>query len=158
MTRPVPPAEDRPAHAPIPDGVSLLPVLRALVECHQQIQRVAGREIDAMGLTHAQFDVLATLGDTAGMTCKVIGEQTLITKGTLSPVLDRLEAKGLIRRTPGAQDRRQVVISLTDAGQALYERTFLPHVRRMQPRFDVLSPEEQRLLIHLLTRLKGGFS
>ncbi|MBC7543886.1 MAG: MarR family transcriptional regulator, partial [Candidatus Sericytochromatia bacterium] len=84
----MPPAPE--PHIPLSNDVSLLPVLRALVECHTQIGRVASRSIEAMDLTHSQFDVLATLGDTAGMTCKALGELTLITKGTLSPVLDRM--------------------------------------------------------------------
>jgi DNA-binding MarR family transcriptional regulator len=138
--------------------VSLLPVLRALVECHTQIERVASRELEARGLTHAQFDVLVTLGDMPGMTCGALGERTLITKGTLTPVLNRLEAKGLIRRAKSATDKRQVLISLTPAGQALYERTFLPHVQTMQPRFDILSPAEQQELIRLLHKLKGRFT
>lgn len=145
-------------HTPISQSESLLPVWRAFIECQRQIDRVVSREIEAQGLTQGQFDVLVTLGDTAGMTCKALGEQTLITKGTLTPVLDRLEAKGLIRRMTGEQDRRQSIISLTEPGQALYERLFMPHVEAMRARIDVLTPAEQERLIQLLHKLKSGFA
>lgn len=154
-TAPVPAAG--PGAPPAPTE-SLLPVWRALIECHRQIERVVSREIAAQGLTHGQFDVIVTLGDTSGMSCKALGEQTLITKGTLTPVLARLEAKGLIRRTPGDQDRRQSIVALTEAGQALYERIFMPHVDAMRARIDVLTPMEQSQLIDLLGKLKHAFA
>ena len=145
-------------HVPVPNNVSLLPVLRALVECQRAVERVAGRHIETMGLTHSQFDVLVTLGDTPGLTHKAIGEQTLITKGTLTPVLDRMEAKGLVRRVKGEQDRRQSLFSLTPQGQALYARTFMPHVEVLRARMAVLAPAEQDHLVALLQKLKRGFA
>lgn len=136
---------------------SLLPVLRTLLECHTQVERVSSRHMESMGLTPSQFDVLATLGDTPGMTCKELGERTLITKGTLSPVLDRLEAKGLLKREKGPHDQRQTNVTLTIEGQKLYEATFMPHVNFMKPRLDVLNPDEQTQLISLLRRLQAAF-
>jgi MarR family 2-MHQ and catechol resistance regulon transcriptional repressor len=49
-------------------------------------------------LTPSQFDIIATLGNTPGMTLQGIGEKTLITKGTLTGVVDRLQEKGLVDR------------------------------------------------------------
>jgi DNA-binding MarR family transcriptional regulator len=111
-----------------------------------------------MGLTRAQFDVIVTLGDTDGMTCKELGERTFITKGTLTPVLDRLDSKGLIVRTKGQQDSRQTYVSLSDEGQRLYEATFMRFVNDMKPRFEILEPQEEQYLILLLQKLKTGFS
>lgn len=145
-------------HVPIPNDVSLLPVLRQLTECYLQVSRATAREIERTGLTQAQFDVVVTLGDTAGLTCKELGEQTFITKGTLTTVLDRLELKRLVRRAKGQQDHRQTVVSLTEAGQALYERIFMPFIDTVRPRFDVLSPQEQETLMALLQKLKTEFS
>src|SRR5687768_16642435 len=103
------------------EDVSLLPVLRALTECYYTVGRCSERHIQELNLTTSQFDVIVTLGDTDGMTCKELGEKTLITKGTLTPVLDRLEAKGLVVRKKGEQDARQTYIILTPEGQALFE-------------------------------------
>lgn len=141
----------------VPDDESLLPELRALEGCRAVLTRVTEPHFEAMGLTGAQFDVLATLGDTSGMTNKELGERTLITRGTLTPVLDRMEAKGLVRRCKGATDARQTVVSLTPEGQAAYERTFMPHVQRMRRHLDRLSAPEQAELIRLLDKLRDAF-
>ncbi|HEY9721453.1 MAG TPA: MarR family transcriptional regulator [Oscillatoriaceae cyanobacterium] len=137
---------------------SLLPVIRALMECHTQVERLAARHIESLGLTPAQFDVVATLGDTAGMTCKELGEHTLITKGTLTPVLTRLEERGLVRRERGEQDCRQVIVSLTPKGEAVYRETFMPHVTFMRAYLAKMSPEHQGRLVTLLNELKGAFA
>lgn len=143
--------------APSPEDESLLPVLRALESCRAVISRVLEPQIEAMGLTPAQFDVLATLGDTPGMTNKELGERTLITRGTLTPVLDRMEAKGLVHRCKGATDARQTLVSLTPEGQAAFERTFYPHVAQARRYLDRLDPGEQEQLVALLGKLRHAF-
>ena len=55
--------------------------------------RVLFQQLTEEGTLPAPWRMLAVLGDTPGATCKALGEQTLITRGTLIPVLDRLEAK-----------------------------------------------------------------
>jgi DNA-binding MarR family transcriptional regulator len=134
-----------------------LRTLRALAECYQTVFRVDSRHIETLGLTAAQFDVLATLGDTAGMTCKELGAGTLITKGTLTGVLDRLEDRGLIRRTKGEQDSRQIFVTLTDAGEAVFRRTFQPHIDFMGRFFAAMPEDRQRQMQTLLHELQGAF-
>ncbi|MEB3329224.1 MAG: MarR family transcriptional regulator [Candidatus Sericytochromatia bacterium] len=143
--------------APTPDDVSLLPVFRALMTCHAQVSRVAGRQIESMGLTPSQFDVIVTLGDTPGMTCSELGRRTLISKGTLTPVLDRLEARGLVVRRRGEADGRQVHVTLTPAGTAEYQRVFLPHVAYVRGYLDRLTPARQATLVEALGELQRVF-
>jgi len=95
---------------------SFLRTLRTLATCYQAFGAFSAANVRQLGLTPAQFDVLATLGNTAGMSCRELGERTLITKGTLTGVLDRLAARRLIRRSPSDQDRRSVFVQLTPAG------------------------------------------
>jgi DNA-binding MarR family transcriptional regulator len=142
---------------PIQDDVSLLPVFRALMTCHTQVSRVAARQIEGMGLTPSQFDVIVTLGDTPGMTCSELGRRTLISKGTLTPVLDRLEARGLVARRRGEADGRQVHVALTEAGAAEYQRVFLPHIDFMRTYLDRLAPARQAVLVAALGDLQRLF-
>ena len=72
-----------------------------------------------MRLARCQFDVIATLGDTEGRTCVQLSAATLVTRGTLTGVPDRLEAKGLIQRSTLRGDRRCITVRLTDKGNAL---------------------------------------
>lgn len=75
-----------------------MPLVRALIECAQSFERCSGAHVRELGLTPAQFDIIATLGNTDGMSCKELGEKTLIIKGTMTGVLNRLEQKGLLSR------------------------------------------------------------
>ncbi len=130
---------------------------RALIEAYASVTAVDNRHVETMGLTPAQFDVLATLGDTQGMTCKELGEGTLITKGTLTGVLDRLEAKGLIQRCRGESDSRQVRVSLTPDGEALFNSTFQPHIDYMAQFWERMPLERQQQLTELLLELQAAF-
>ncbi len=112
-----------------------LKVLRPMVEAYLAFARADNRHIRSMRLTPSQFDVLATLGDTEGMTCSELSEATLVTKGTLTGVLDRMEAKGLIRRDIRSDDRRCIKIQLTSKGDALFRKTFAAHIAFLRPFF-----------------------
>lgn len=136
---------------------AFLRTARALYETYACITAIDNRHVESLGLTPAQFDVLATLGDTPGMTCKQLGEGTLITKGTLTGVLDRLEAKGLIHRCRGEADSRQVFVSLTPEGEAVFKATFQPHIDYMAQFWDRMPLERQEQLRDLLRELQSAF-
>lgn len=141
-----------------PSQESELPAFRALIACCRQVERVAGRHVEALGLTHPQFDVIATLGDTPGMTVSELSELTLITRGTLKPVLDRLEERGLLTRCKGERDARQVVVTLTPEGQHLFRQTFPRHVAFLKQFIDKVPPDHQAQLISLLGEFERAFA
>src|SRR4249920_1049898 len=93
-----------------------LSVLRELTQCYQAFERYSAMHIQTLDLTPPQFDVIATLGNTEGMTFRELGERTLITKGTLTGVIDRLEAKGLVVRANCPGDGRSTMVQLTRQG------------------------------------------
>lgn len=135
-----------------------LPVLRELAECYQAFERYSARHIRQFGLTPPQFDIVATLGNTEGMTFRQLGEQTLITKGTLTGVVDRLERQGLVSRRENPADGRSQRVCLTPEGQALFERVFPAHVAYLAPVFeDGLTEQELQALRSLLHSLRKGF-
>jgi DNA-binding MarR family transcriptional regulator len=141
---------------PVSQDESLLPVFRNLHACTQQAERMMTRFLEARGLTPSQFDVLATLGDTDGMSFKELSRRSLVTGGTLTPVLTRLEAKGLVARCKDERDNRQSIVKLTAEGQALYEDSFLPFVDHARAFQDVLSPADQAQLVRSLEKLKAA--
>jgi len=135
-----------------------LKVLRPLVEAYLAFAREDGRHIRSMRLTPSQFDVIATLGDTDGMTCSDLSAATLVTKGTLTGVLDRLEKKGLIRRTAVKGDRRCIKIRLTESGEAVFRKTFAAHTDFLRPYFQrALSQKEADQLRTVLLRVRDSF-
>ena len=79
---------------PRPSPVARQPYLRTLrllAECYHAFERYSAAQVREFGLTPPQFDIIATLGNTEGMSFKQLGEKTLITKGTLTGVVDRLD-------------------------------------------------------------------
>ncbi len=135
-----------------------LKVLRPLVEAYLAFWREDSRHIRSMRLTPSQFDVIVTLGDTDGLTCSDLSAHTLVTKGTLTGVLDRLERKGLIRRNDVAGDRRCTKICLTDKGQALFKKTFAAHADFLRPFFQrALTKHDADHLRTTLFRLRDSF-
>ncbi len=78
--------------------------------------------LDRLGLTYPQYLVMLVLWERDGVPVKDIGERLFLDSGTLTPLLKRLEAAGLIKRTRSTEDERQVLIALTPQGQALHDK------------------------------------
>ncbi|MFJ4288984.1 MarR family winged helix-turn-helix transcriptional regulator [Cupriavidus sp. NPDC089707] len=77
------------------------------------------REVEARGLSVPEWRVLATLADRADCTIGALAEITLTKQPTLTKLVDRMAAEGLVRRTAGTTDRRHALISITPHGLAL---------------------------------------
>ncbi len=75
--------------------------------------------LDQLGLTYPQYLVMLVLWERDGVPVKDIGERLFLDSGTLTPLLKRLEAAELIKRTRSTEDERQVLIALTAQGQAI---------------------------------------
>jgi MarR family transcriptional regulator, organic hydroperoxide resistance regulator len=78
--------------------------------------------LDKLGLTYPQYLVMMVLWERDGVPVKDIGEKLFLDSGTLTPLLKRMEAAGVIKRTRGTEDERQVLIALTPQGHALREK------------------------------------
>ena len=78
--------------------------------------------LDRLGLTYPQYLVMLVLWERDGVPVKDIGERLLLDSGTLTPLLKRLEAAELVKRSRSTEDERQVLIALTSRGQALKEK------------------------------------
>jgi MarR family transcriptional regulator, organic hydroperoxide resistance regulator len=78
--------------------------------------------LDKLGLTYPQYLVMLALWERDDVPVKDIGERLFLDSGTLTPLLKRLEAAELVKRTRSTEDERQVLIALTPQGQALKEK------------------------------------
>lgn len=74
-----------------------------------------------LGLTFPQYLAMMVLWESEPQTVSAIGQRLHLDSGTLTPLLKRLEAGGLVLRRRDEADERRVLISLTDAGRALRE-------------------------------------
>ena len=78
--------------------------------------------LDRLGLTYPQYVALLVLWERGDTTVKDLGAALMLDSGTLSPLLKRLEAAGLVERRRNAADERSVVVGLTAGGVALKRR------------------------------------
>lgn len=134
-----------------------LALLRELVKTYQAFYAYDDAHIRQLGLTMPQFDVIATLGNTPGMMMSQLAEKTLVTKGTLTGIVDRLEQKGLVRREVPPDNRRSFIVLLTPAGQQLFDEIFPTHIAYLKERLQPLSEAEMTQLQSSLHRLRQLF-
>lgn len=78
--------------------------------------------LEALGITYPQYLVLLVLWEQDGLTVSELGERLFLDSGTLTPLLKRMQAAGLVSRLRAAEDERRVHITLTDAGRQLETR------------------------------------
>ncbi|MFN4154491.1 MAG: MarR family winged helix-turn-helix transcriptional regulator [Paracoccaceae bacterium] len=94
----------------------------ALYSATHAMQHVYKPLLDDLGLTYPQYLVLTALWTQDKQTVGALGRQVQLESNTLTPLLKRLEDRGLITRTRSEADERQVNIALTDQGRALQAR------------------------------------
>ncbi len=135
-----------------------LPVMRELARTFQAFSAYDEDHIRQLNLTAPQFDVVCTLGNTAGMTMGQLAEKTLVTKGTLTGIIDRLELKGLVRREVPPENRRCFMIVLTTEGERVFEEVFPAHIAYLKERFSQLNEQELEDIELALKKLRQLFS
>jgi DNA-binding MarR family transcriptional regulator len=122
---------------------------------HQQGVALYARHAEGFELTPVQYAALHAIGAWPDSDQVGIARAIACDKATVGAVLDRLQARGLVARTPDSADRRAWRLRLTAAGAELLER-IEPRVAQVQR--DLLAPlsaAEQRQLMALLERLAG---
>lgn len=91
----------------------------ALYSANHAMQRVYQPMLAKLGLTYPQFLVLMALWAEDGRTVGELGKELQLESNTLTPLLKRMEALGLVQRARVAEDERQVRVSLSEKGRAL---------------------------------------
>lgn len=110
----------------------------------------------AFGITRADFDVLATLRRAGGPDGLSPGQLTgalMLSSGGMTSRLDRLERAGLVVRRPDPEDRRALLVTLTDAGRELIDEAVTAGLAAQQRMLADLSAEKQRRVNDLLREL-----
>ena len=115
-------------------------------------------ELRPLGLSPSAFNVLMALHNTDDRTLEPcqLAARLLISRPSVTGLLDTLQNKGLVDRLPHADDRRRVLVRLTDQGAALLESHFQTHYAEMNKLFDQLEPDEKATLVSLLRRVRGA--
>ena len=94
----------------------------ALYGAANRVTRLYRPLLDALGLTYPQYLAMLVLWEASPRTVGALGEALDLESSTLTPLLKRMEAQGLVVRTRDPEDERRVIVTLTDAGAALREQ------------------------------------
>lgn len=110
------------------------------------------------GLSPSGLNVLMALHNTPTATLEPcqLAERLLVSRPSMTGLLDTLQTKGLVRREPHDVDRRRVHVVLTDDGRALLEAHFPEHYATQNALFCDLSVDEVETLVTLLRRVRGA--
>ena len=110
----------------------------ALYVCSKEIIRKYTPILEPRGLTYTSYITLLCLWEKDNVTVKELGERLFLDSGTLTPLLKKMEAQGLLTRTRGGKDERTVYIKLTDEGKKMKEKcTDIPQQMMCQNIVDV---------------------
>lgn len=121
-----------------------------LMRVYQKLDRATAEHLRRWGLSVAQFDVLARVGASGGMTQQQLADSLLVSKGNVCQILDRMEGRGWISRRPAGRTNR---LYLTPEGRRLFESVVPVQETMIAERFSALSRGDQERLHRLLRRV-----
>ena len=125
----------------------------AIYSTAHAFNRVYKPLLDRLGLTYPQYLVMLVLWEGDGLTVGDIGERLQLDSGTLTPLLKRLEAMGLLDRSRDPSDERQVRVRLTNAGRALQKKA--RNIPRCILEATGLSLADLRRLLRAIVAVRG---
>lgn len=122
-----------------------------LYACSREIIKQYKPYLDEIDLTYTQYIAMMVLWEKKAVTVKELGNALFLDSGTLTPLLKKMEAKGLIHRQRSAEDERSLIVSLTREGEALKEQAVAVPYKMAQ--CTGLAPEEAAQLYQLLYKM-----
>ncbi len=122
-----------------------------LYAASKEVVRLYKPFLDEIGLTYTQYIAMMALWESRSLSVKELGERLYLDSGTLTPLLKKMEAQGLVTRTRSAADERSVIVTLTGKGEALKQRAL--EVPAKMSKCIPLSQEEAKTLYDLLYRV-----
>ena len=120
------------------------------------LEMYARRSVEATGLCLSDFGVLEALLHKGPLPVSAFGQKILVSSGSVTAAVDRLERNGLVERMDAAMDRRSRIVHLTAKGSELIQRLFEDHAHDMEQAFSFLSGPEREALAALLRKLSHG--
>ncbi len=119
----------------------------------QAIEAYAKKSIVDLEMCGSDFAVLEALLHRGSLPVNEIGKKVLLTSGSITTAIDRLEDKGLVQRRSSSNDRRAKIVHLTTLGRGLITRAYNAHASDMEKLASDLSTNERATLIRLLKKI-----
>ena len=135
------------------DTAATLKLWIVLSRAHRAVSEHARRQVERHGLRPTEFGVLEALYHKGPLTLGQLGERILLTSGSTTTVVDKLEERGLLARRTSSGDRRVCYAELTEDGRTLVGGIFPEHAAVLRSAMGGLTTEEKRIVTTMLRRL-----
>ena len=127
-----------------------------LYACAKEVVRRYKPFLDEIDLTYTQYITMMVLWEKKQVTVKELGESLFLDSGTLTPLLKKMERKGLLTRERSKEDERVLLVTITDEGEALKEKAVKVPTQLMS--CITMDPEDAAKLYELLYKALGGMA
>ncbi len=125
-----------------------------LMQTSKAVQDRMKLELAKVSLNITEFSVLEVLYHKERQTIQQIGSSILISSGSMTYCLDKLEQRGLVNRSNCPNDRRAIYVGLTDQGMNLMKQIMPKHQELINDLFASLGPDEAENIVQLLEKIK----
>jgi len=117
------------------------------------VEKVDRASISETGLHLSDFAIMEVLLHKGPLPIKTIGEKVLLTSGSMTAAINRLEKKGYVRRNQDPADGRSFYVHLTEVGRGVIESAYEQHEKQLEKITGVLTREERADLVRLLKKM-----
>src|SRR5690625_2849311 len=124
-----------------------------LMKAAKSVEQRIKKDIRNYGIATSEFTVLESLYHKGKQTVQQISNAVLINSGSITYVIDKLEAKKFVERKHGKKDRRVVHIEITEVGKEFMDDVFPKHQKVIEEIFEDINTEEKQLIIDILKRV-----
>ena len=124
-----------------------------LARAHRAMAARSRRDIERHELTESEFAALEVTYSKGVLPVGEVADRVLLTSGSMTHVIDKLESRGLLERRRCSEDQRITYVGITSAGRDLMDSIFPDHVETIRRATSGLSAEEKRVCADLLKRL-----
>ena len=114
------------------------------------VDRIDRASIKGTGLQVTEFAIMEALLHLGAMPINVIGRKVLLTSGSMTAAINRLQKRDLVRRVPDETDARSICIHLTPTGKQVIQQAFDQHKRNLEAVAGTLTPKDRSELVRLL--------
>jgi DNA-binding MarR family transcriptional regulator len=133
-----------------PDEVELW---RSMTECWKRLKRGAEKNLTRSGLSIAELQILRVLREEGSSPMNRFCAETALSQPTITGVVDKLELRGLVERVRSREDRREVLIAITPAGNDSFVKGMDLHREFVAKVLSVLEGDEVDAVVSLLKKL-----
>ena len=129
------------------------PHIRLLLwKANKAIEKIERASIEGTGLLLSEFTVMEVLLHKGPLPINTIGEKVLLTSGSMTAAVNRMENKGLVTRVQDPSDHRCFYVHLTNEGARVIREAYAKHARNLEKAAEILTPAEREGLAQMLKK------